>query len=941
MAEVANLPSQAPPAPPSSEHSAASLVAAASATATATIPADIPNENLKNEVNDLSSTAQLGTSPNQEKSSNSHHHDSEYDTASDLEGGTHDDYEDDDDNDEEGDEEDDDDDDDSVEEVGNSDTDSVEFDAERQRGDGQEQADYTKKVDEDRSNPQYIPKKGTFYEHDDRTADEPEGQPSQDKAETTEVGGENKSTSPTTISQASKTMKKWQPASGVDRWSHDRFVAGEQAPKSRTELVSAYGYDIRDEDGPPRARRRRRYARGPSKYSRNWEDETAYIKASNAQRKPPRPEDFPALEERQKARKSRSYRDEKENRFDRPQTDRNRIAAAAGGGGGGGVQQIPNRGENKEPIRRSTGNTKHVRPGGRQHGMEFKNKNRSHTGHMNSNRGSNNIDRDGVNITRSIVNNQAVDQSSIVESSNFQKTSSNTNNKGINMQQTVKVVNQQSYNGYEQQQGQAVHKSQQQINNASGSGYNSRDVNEKFTNNHSTQSPRPVTTPSSNLSARLQQAQNRNDPSHVGSVQMHTLANQHSPQVPNQNAMQNNIVDIQHQQQQQQQMQQVVNQQEQARSKRYSSLRQRTQHETAGPVPSNPHLDQHTLQQLQMQHEAQQQQQQQHQQITSNVHPPPQQLIMQEQQLLQANLMQLYHQENLQAQMQALQVSSLPPAAAPQPPTAAKQPYATIPQQYAAGTSGPPAATYYTPSTPDYSSPPPAAVPSQQLQYTQPPAAFLQSQTAAAPLAFNPTATQQPLSQNAMAPPIAASTPAQVPPGSVSYVQAAPPNPSTAPSTSYPNYTNYTPNFNTVGGTTYFVPTPQPTARPPVLPQRRPTNAIPILPPSEKKRTADNKQQQQDEDSKTNSSTSTAASANAPIGSAENIDHILDNMFVQRAPYQPQTRKSASPPSDDPSKGSNTSAAAVGAAAGAADPSSVGKSRTHESSSVECISVGQ
>lgn len=42
----------------------------------------------------------------------------------------------------------------------------------------------------------------------------------------------------------------------------------------------------------------------------------------------------------------------------------------------------------------------------------------------------------------------------------------------------------------------------------------------------------------------------------------------------------------------------------------------------------------------------------------------------------------------------------------------------------------------------------------------------------------------------------------------------------------------------------------------------------------------------------------------APIGSPENIDHILDNMFVQRAPYQPPTtRKSSSPSplSDAPS----------------------------------------
>lgn len=36
-------------------------------------------------------------------------------------------------------------------------------------------------------------------------------------------------------------MKKWQPASGVDRWAHDRYVSTEQAPKTRSELVSAYG----------------------------------------------------------------------------------------------------------------------------------------------------------------------------------------------------------------------------------------------------------------------------------------------------------------------------------------------------------------------------------------------------------------------------------------------------------------------------------------------------------------------------------------------------------------------------------------------------------------------------------------------------------------------------------------------------------------------------
>lgn len=44
---------------------------------------------------------------------------------------------------------------------------------ERQEGDGQESIP-SKKVDddEDKKNPQYIPKKGTFYEHDDRTVDD-------------------------------------------------------------------------------------------------------------------------------------------------------------------------------------------------------------------------------------------------------------------------------------------------------------------------------------------------------------------------------------------------------------------------------------------------------------------------------------------------------------------------------------------------------------------------------------------------------------------------------------------------------------------------------------------------------------------------------------------------------------------------------------------------
>lgn len=91
----------------------------------------------------------------------------------------------------------------------------------------------------------------------------------------------------------------------------------------------------------------------------------------------------------------------------------------------------------------------------------------------------------------------------------------------------------------------------------------------------------------------------------------------------------------------------------------------------------------------------------------------------------------------------------------------------------------------------------------------------------------------------------------------------------------------------TQSGITYYPPQTQPR---PILSQRRPTNAIPILAPSErftgKGRNRQNNSQF-DEDDK--------AALNAPIGSPENIDHILDNMFTQRPPFQPPTRKSNSP----------------------------------------------
>ena len=128
----------------------------------------------------------------------------------------------------------------------------------REDGDGQEAIDEDKALvdeDEDRRNPQYIPKKGMFYEHDDRIDSEDEKK----------------------VDEKEEPRKKrvWK-SETINRWGHDKFAELDQAPKSKEELVQAYGYDIRNEDNAPRARRRRRYGRGPNKYTRDWKDEDAY-----------------------------------------------------------------------------------------------------------------------------------------------------------------------------------------------------------------------------------------------------------------------------------------------------------------------------------------------------------------------------------------------------------------------------------------------------------------------------------------------------------------------------------------------------------------------------------------------------------------------------------------------------------------------------------------
>ncbi|XP_077557665.1 uncharacterized protein LOC144172945 isoform X1 [Haemaphysalis longicornis] len=137
---------------------------------------------------------------------------------------------------------------------------------ERQQGDSEEGddasgiADEELDGDEDCHNPQYIPRKGEFYQHDDRVVGD--GESSEVRAEKKE---DNKS--------CQKTRTQLRQGGGA--WTHDLFIAEEQSPKTKEELVEVYGYDIRSGTMPPHARGRQRYSRGPNRYQRNWEDENA------------------------------------------------------------------------------------------------------------------------------------------------------------------------------------------------------------------------------------------------------------------------------------------------------------------------------------------------------------------------------------------------------------------------------------------------------------------------------------------------------------------------------------------------------------------------------------------------------------------------------------------------------------------------------------------
>lgn len=208
-----------------------------------------------------------------------------------------------------------------------------------------------------------------------------------------------------------------------------------------------------------------------------------------------------------------------------------------------------------------------------------------------------------------------------------------------------------------------------------------------------------------------------------------------------------------------------------------------------------------------------------------------------------------YQQQELQAQLQTLQLGPAPATAVggTAPPKQHPPPATAYPQAQGA--------PYYVTGGEPVPVPVPVSVPVPvpQTPYVNPASgAYLPPTPAAVAYAQAQTAPTQP------PPPV---------------VQASQP---AGQATQTPSSMNYHQNYNTVGGTTYFVPPVQSTTRPAVLPQRRPTNAIPILPPSEKHKTR----------------TASNNSANpkgdeTSSGSGDNIDHIIDNMFVQRPAFQP------------------------------------------------------
>lgn len=124
--------------------------------------------------------------------------------------------------------------------------------------DGQEkQSDEAEKkkldLDEDVKNPQYIPKKGVFYEHDDRSHDVEGDKQTSTTSKKGDDGNEVKE-SPGTKKLLSQDKQndnrrgnRRQQRTDSERWGHDLFRDERQKPKSKNEQGTPFGYDGRHE----------------------------------------------------------------------------------------------------------------------------------------------------------------------------------------------------------------------------------------------------------------------------------------------------------------------------------------------------------------------------------------------------------------------------------------------------------------------------------------------------------------------------------------------------------------------------------------------------------------------------------------------------------------------------------------------------------------------
>jgi protein CASC3 len=139
--------------------------------------------------------------------------------------------------------------------------------------------------DEDMRKPQYIPKRGAFYEHDDRLGSDEESKAVADRESVKSDTSSQpvKSVKPLTISNKKSTpvrVTKDQVESKVlnmdsDRWGHDMFREEEQKPKSREELMTSYGYDIRNQDaGPQKAVRYNKKSISHSRSNRSGKEDS-------------------------------------------------------------------------------------------------------------------------------------------------------------------------------------------------------------------------------------------------------------------------------------------------------------------------------------------------------------------------------------------------------------------------------------------------------------------------------------------------------------------------------------------------------------------------------------------------------------------------------------------------------------------------------------------